>query len=302
MPKHESLQIIRLKSTFRVLKFSILGLVLSVFAVNFWSCGKANDVPAYLTIEPFTLQVNSAEGTSRHKMSDAWVFLNGENIGIFELPATIPVLDLGVQKVTFFPGIRQNGIKSATFVYPMCVQDTATLNFESGKTVTARPKTKYDRSAQFLYIEDFENAAHSVRFNEDLSNLTNFVSTEGGVEGRSAKLTLSRANNTVAARKASSFRIALPPQYQNLFLEFDHRSDANLGVGLMGYEDGTDKYGTIVKSVLFPRTTWTRTYLNLTNEAKTLKAKEMRVFFTTTLPDSLQTGDVWIDNLKLIVK
>ncbi|MFM2267344.1 MAG: hypothetical protein RL757_785 [Bacteroidota bacterium] len=273
-----------------------------LLAVIFLGCGKANEIPAYLDIQPFTLQVNSSEGTGRHRIVDAWVFAGDENLGIFELPATIPVLGTGSKKISIFPGIRQNGIKSSTFIYPMFTKDTTTLNLVPNQTFLLRPRTKYDRTAQFLYIEDFENPAHSMRFNEDLSGKTGFVSVLGGVEGRSGKLTLRRSDTTVAARKASSFRITLPAQYESFFLEFDHRSDVDFGVGILAYEDPTDKYVPFVKSIMFPRTDWTRTYINLTNEARTLKTRDFRVYFSTVLSDSLQTGDVWIDNLKILVK
>ena len=64
--------------------------VFTVFCLLLSSCVTENAVPAYLSIPNFTLTTTSAQGSAAQKITDAWVYVDGNLNGIFELPAKFP--------------------------------------------------------------------------------------------------------------------------------------------------------------------------------------------------------------------
>ena len=51
-------------------------------------------------------------------ITDAWVTMDGINLGVFELPAQIPILDEGEHNFRISPGIKENGMSATRMIYP----------------------------------------------------------------------------------------------------------------------------------------------------------------------------------------
>jgi len=76
-------------------------------------------IPAFIRIDTISLTSDYfTEGANTHNISDAWVYVNDQIIGAFELPALIPVLAKGTNKLEIRPGIKLNGISSTRAPYP----------------------------------------------------------------------------------------------------------------------------------------------------------------------------------------
>ena len=84
-----------------------IGLLLS-------ACVKNNPDPAWLEVTEWTLEANPAlngeEGQLTHKITDAWVYVDEQLIGIFEVPFKIPILKEGLASIRLYPTIRVNGV------------------------------------------------------------------------------------------------------------------------------------------------------------------------------------------------
>src|SRR5688500_13907587 len=76
------------------------------------------EIPSYLYIDKINLQTLAGEGTSKQDITDAWVYVQGQAIGVFELPARIPVLAEGNPEVWVYAGIKKDGISSTRVKYP----------------------------------------------------------------------------------------------------------------------------------------------------------------------------------------
>jgi hypothetical protein len=52
------------------------------------------EIPSFIQIDSFVMEDNvlADEGSLSHDIRDAWVFIDDEMIGIYELPARIPIL------------------------------------------------------------------------------------------------------------------------------------------------------------------------------------------------------------------
>ena len=74
-----------------------------LIGIIFNSCSKADyeaTVPAYISVPSITLTTDYAtQGSASSKITDAWVFVNDDLVGVYELPATFPVLKEGNQTV-----------------------------------------------------------------------------------------------------------------------------------------------------------------------------------------------------------
>ena len=97
-------------------------LVLSVFAVAFSYCRKfegSQTIPSYIHIDSITVNCDYfVYGANTSKITDAWVAIDDDIIGCFELPSTFPVLKKGPHKVSIYGGIKRDGISATRAPYP----------------------------------------------------------------------------------------------------------------------------------------------------------------------------------------
>ena len=86
--------------TCKSLRFSVLLLFSFVIVSLFLSCQKFEGdqtVPAYIRIDAISIKTNyEEEGAPSSNITDAWVYINEEAIGAYELPAVFPVLAKGL--------------------------------------------------------------------------------------------------------------------------------------------------------------------------------------------------------------
>ena len=92
-------------------KYTFLFAVVLLLTLGFISCRKfegSQKVPSYIHIE--SIEVDSLTdyfvyGANTHKITDAWVYVDDNLVGIYELPSTFPVLKKGQHKVAVRGGI-----------------------------------------------------------------------------------------------------------------------------------------------------------------------------------------------------
>ena len=285
--------------TFQVFKtWKVLLFLLVIIFFN--NCVKENAVPAYIYIPSFSLTTKGGEGTSSQKITDAWVYVDGQINGVFQMPVTLPIVEIGKHEISIFAGIRNNGTKSNTVIYPFLNAYTINLDLKAGIVETVRPTTTYVANAQFKLMEDFETG-NIFRVDRDGNTALRFATIDNGFEGKSGQIVLTKANKQM--EKASATKVELSNTAENIYLEMHYKTESELSVGIIGSDPTTNPSGTAsYKITLFPNTAWNKTYINLTNEAKELKMKEFQIVFRSLLPDSLNTSTILIDNIKLIQK
>ena len=272
--------------------------IISILSFN--SCVKENAVPAYLNITPFLLTTKAGEGSSAQKITDGWVYIDGVINGVFQLPVTIPVAELGKHEISIFPGIRNNGTRSNPIIYPFYNSYKITLDLKADKIDTIRPATTYIATTQFKIIDNFESGT-IFTIDRDGNSALRFTTTDNGFEGKSGQIILSKANPLM--EKASIIKTNLSDVADNIYLELHYKADVPLSVGLIGSDPSSNPNGTVsYKIVLSPNKEWNKTYLNFTNEVKDLRMKEFQIVFKSALPDSLNTATILLDNIKLIQK
>jgi hypothetical protein len=153
-------------------------------------------IPAYIYADTFTFTCDlTTQGYDSEKITDGWLYVNGELLGVYELPALIPLLASGNAEIVLLPGVKENGISVFSISYPF--YDAYEINeaLAEGVTDTLHPLTSYFTSGLHYVIDRFEiGNMFSPAINSDTS-FTAVTDAENVFEGlRSMQATLDGSN------------------------------------------------------------------------------------------------------------
>lgn len=270
-------------------------ILLLFLGVAFFSCKKQDleaDIPSYIYIDNFTFTTDYAiQGTNSHLFTDAWVYINDEQIGVFELPAKIPILKEGVFNVQVYPGIKENGISQRRSRYLFCEPYQEQILLEPNKLISINPSTKYLSSTQFSWLEDFESISLPFTYNSISDTLMNKTTTdvfEGGYSAR-AFMTPEMDFFECITPKLTN----LPSFGSTIFMELNFKTNQPVLVGL--YAD-TEQLGLFYLNVT---TEWRKIYLNFSEAFQSNpNASEYKIFFG--FQNDVGYPEFIIDNLKIV--
>jgi hypothetical protein len=271
------------------------------------SCSFLNQdepIPSYLHIESVGFKSSVNQGSSSQKITDIWVFRETEFLGMFPLPATIPLLLFGEQNLTLQAGIKENGIGSTPENYPFFNPMKISVKLKALERTRLNVETTYVPEAKFHFIENFEN--NSSFFSFAVSGLPeNRVlpfTGEGVYEGKySGRILLSKSTPAVTVGSNVKFKNTFNPG-QPVFLELDYKADAPCLVGIQFFEtENTTETGVVIPVAGFKESAvWNKIYFNLGNMLAARKSVFYRVMFLATLPEGKQNANILFDNIKLI--
>lgn len=264
-------------------------------------------VPAYLRIEPFEFTADFVtQGSDTHKITDAWVYVNDQLIGVYELPATVPVLLAGAQRLDISPGIKLNGISATRVPYPFYKSFVInSFNFIPDSVQAVKPKTSYQDNLHFAWMEDFEGVSNSLE-KTNSSDTTMLVtspanSPEAWISPYSSFSGMVKLDTTHKVFQAASFfSYVLPGKGRPVFLEFDYKCDQEFVVGLIAKTASNNLLLPLV--VVNKSDTWNKIYVNLgPNVTEYSTAEYFKVFFEAIL-SSQDKASLYFDNIKLIYR
>jgi hypothetical protein len=280
--------------------FAIFAALL-VLLTCFSSCDLINpdeEVPSYLEIKAFKLSTNYAtQGTASHKIKDAWVYVDNEFIGAYELPARFPVLKQGTHKISIGPGIFDNGIASTRVIYPFFKYYESDVTLLPNQTVTLDTlPVSYFSGKSYTWFEDFEGSGYSLdTLSASLADLS--VDTQNPFEGsRCLLMQVTSAKNVLECASINSY--AITPGAE-CYLELNYKCDQAFIMGIIAnLPGGTAKVGVISFN---PSNEWNKTYVNLRKTIGTYgTAINYNIWFRMDLADGAGVGNAWVDNLKLV--
>lgn len=119
-------------------------------------------VPAYIRIDTIGLVCDYyTYGANTHNFVDAWVYVDDDVKGCFELPAMVPILKQGKHKVSVYAGIAVNGIKDSRADYPFTAPAIYTdVQLTPDSVTTLVPMVSYwpnGDNFHVRWIEDFDS-------------------------------------------------------------------------------------------------------------------------------------------------
>ncbi len=286
-------------------------LPLFVFASLFYSCDKEDEqVPAYLHITKFSFTSKVSDfGLGTSEIISAKVFVNGQEIGNFELPATIPVLSSGKSIIEVFPNVKENGSISNQKYYKPYTSFRDTLFLTPKVIDTIVPTSTYRSNTNLVWMEDFEDQAISMvksGYNNSKDSIVAIPTNTSGVDqpftGSDYTGYVNITDDTLVIFERSTVNsFELPNLGTDVYVEMDIKTNVPVQVGIYA-----DNNITVIQSpVLVVNATdgkWKKIYVNLKSETGDLASGTKVRIFLGTYKESGDTVDkhIYIDNLKLL--
>lgn len=284
-------------------------LLLTFFGLFLFACNKFEgdqEVPAYLRIDTITFQTDYfLQGSNTHEITDAWVYVDDQLMGVYELPALFPLLLEGAHKLEIYPGIKLNGISSTRVPYPFYQPySVSEYKFYPDSIRTVKPSTSYRSTAVFAWKEDFENSGFTLE-NTSQSDTSIFRTEPNSPDALlsnfsafSGKVVLDKDHPTFDVASLSAYE--LPGLGAPVLLELDCRTDIPVLIGMFTTENS--QVVDIPLVYVNESDVWNKLYINLgPNISEHTSATEFKVYFSATLDDQ-ENATIFLDNIKLIYR
>ena len=267
------------------------------------ACRSFDEVPSYLSVPSVTLTTLPEQGEPTSKITDAWVSVNGKFMGVWELPARIPVLAEGTNRVTVVSAIKRNGTYDDRLRYPFFTSWEGNVDLNTRETASVAPSTTYASNTTFT-VEPFDavgtimDAADSgdtlLIFRPEVDpDLVRDGTPVGGVE-------LTSSNPIARVHTDLNLGASAGP----VFLEMDYSTDVELTVGVEYRQEGFDISEPVVKVV--PTTSngrtpaWNKIYIDLSTLFNTSGLSSRDIYIEGRLGPGGSSGLFLMDNLKLV--
>lgn len=278
--------------------------LLSILFLTATSCEKFSgdqSVPAYLSIDSIYLTTDYySQGTASQRITDAWVYVDDEFLGAFELPARLPVLKSGKHHIKIWPGIKKNGIAATRVSYEFYkpIEKDVTFTPDSALDVGVL-RTTYQSTALFVWQEDFEEV--SITLDTTSGSSAYIQRTAPGsaqtFEGNhSGMVVLDSIHDFFECQTHTEYNIPASAVY----LEMNFNTSNTMVVGLITY-GSTSLYQTPVIYLNPTNGQWKKVYIDLTNTLYAYTGMtSYRVYFSALKDSGLKEATLLFDNFKVL--
>lgn len=239
----------------------LLGL-LTIVTTSCSSFDKEEAVPAYLRIDSITFQRSSPlQGTESQNITEAWVFIDDQLQGIYDLPCEVPVLALGAHNLKIRGGILRNLNSDQRVDYPLWATYSQDVELSSNQTLVVNPVVGYFEDVT-TSEENFEDAGvQMVKSPNSDTTIFTTTRTDEVFEGNgSGKMVLTP--NQFRAVVETNKRLTLPRGVP-VFLELNFNTTADLRVGLVGRTNANGNTYNVIVGIKPTQGKWKKGYINL---------------------------------------
>jgi len=278
--------------------FSFLGLLIILGSCELFN--KPEEIPAYISLTTPILTTDlQTQGENTNAITDAWIYINDEPIGVLEFPAEFPVLTSGITNIKIFPGIKENGFEAIREIYPFYAAFQTDTILVEDSIISINPVFRYKSSAKFAWTEDFEGLKSdfdSTQFSLASVRQQNNIVKSGFQSG---VINLSPSNYFVEV--FSGVKMDLPGQGADVFFEIDFNSDVDFEVYLVSNNND----GTILRDrILYLAQSngiWKKVYINLADFISfNTNAESFQIGLRCNIEDATEEKTIYLDNLKVI--
>lgn len=273
------------------------------------SCKKNIDTtPSWITIDQFNLTTDlGTQGEATEGISDAWVYMDNQPVGVFELPCKIPIVAEGTHSFSIYAGIKNNGISATRKRYPFYTKWEGDLTLIKGDTVAVTPNITYHTGLTFSMLEDFEDSG--IDFIKQPISDTNMIFIEKAsnptiVEwgDRCGGIFLSGADSIYEG--ATALLMDLPKSAAEVYVEIDYMNTNGIALGVIA-QNASDvaKHGPLVlMNAQNPgEQVWKKIYIDLKDDVSSeLSATSFEIYLLSILDDGDEQGFVYVDNIKIV--
>lgn len=278
--------------------------LLILFPFVFGGC-KKDTTPSWLVINEVDFTTNEAtEGVNSHAIEDVWVYMDNQPIGVFDLPAKIPLLAEGEHDFIIYAGIRINGINATRTKYPFYKKFETTLNLTKEQETVIIPSFTYKSNTQFALLEDFEDVG--IDFYKDPYSDTNIVNITA-----TQYPTIVKYGNSCGAiylseidsicKIATSANLDLP-KVEDVYVEIDYmNSNSLLFSTIRENQAGSIEDPLVIMNPQEGELEWKKIYIDIKeNVSFDANATSYEIVLTSALDNNLSNGVVYLDNIKVL--
>ena len=273
--------------------------------VLFHSCHlfePTSGIPSYIKIDSigFTITNPALQGSSSHKITDAWVYVDQQLLGVYQLPISkIPILASGVHEIDIRAGIEINGIASTRGTYPFYNIYSQNVNLIADSIVTIKPAVTYFTGLNFPWMENFTSIGNSLTVAPGYTDSLGIINeSQGAFEGNSCQVFLLHNTSYFMITTLDSY--PLPTNGNEVYLEMNYKTNTTIGVGLLPTSSSQVFYPDTVLEIN-PNYSWNKIYVDLTSDAGVYpNVQYFKIFFGGVLDPGITNPEIYFDNFKLI--
>jgi hypothetical protein len=252
-------------------------------------------VPIYMAMDSVKVNVGTGQGVGSHNITDVWIEANADNVGAFELPCNVPVLQENDVRFVVNAGIKESGQSGVRVNYPFYTEDTFSIVGVRGERYKHKPAFRYVNSTQFSFVDDFD-------FGNGFGPTTN-LALVGSPEvdpvwggSRCMKFSVDAVDSAKEVACTTKYDL---PEGQEIWLELDYKAEVPFYVGFYGTFNGSSVTRVPV-AFIAQKDTWNKVYVKLSLAVGALRADTYNIYFEALRPYGSTGGSVYIDNVKLV--
>lgn len=279
------------------MKYYLRFIFITFSSFLFWSCNIINPVekkPTYIYIDSFQFEGNPNMGTSSHDITNVKVTFDNQTLGVFDLPANIPLIADKTGVLILTPGVSYSGLKDVQVPYDFYTIYTEDFTPSPGNTIAVHPTTGYYSDTSYnLLIEDFESS-NSIVLVTGSDSLYRTKDSSEVFEGKySGKVTVSSADYT---ELALSNTFTAPSE---TFLEINYKCTVPFLIGLQATSSTGGSDILMYLYGLKPSDEWKKAYIGLQDFIVNYPGLTYTLVIQVN-PDKASEGYALFDNLKVI--
>jgi hypothetical protein len=259
----------------------------------------AEPIPSYLQIDTMMLTTDYAtEGSASHKIKDAWVYVDNQLVGAYEMPCHFPLLITGEHYISIRGGILLNGINATHLQYPYYQFIDKKVTLKSGETAKLTGlTTTYLNNLTFALSEDFSGL---FSFEKSSSSPVGMIGEFDASQAMEGGYGVVKLDTGMYNFEVKSKEMVLPNNGTNVYLEMNYKNSASFVVALQA----TDPYGNVINNqiiTLNARAEWNKIYIELkpTMQA-TSTATRFRLLFGMQRSEASSKETFYFDNVKVV--
>jgi hypothetical protein len=250
-------------------------------------------IPTYIHVDSFKLKDSPI-----NNITAVWVYYNGAPVGIFDLPATFPVMAEGTGTLQLAPGIASDGQNSQMEPYPFYTFDTMALVAQPGHTINHIPTTTYYSAVKMDTISAF-TAGHT-NFSKWAGNVAiKAVNADSLVfeNGWSGAIFLNAVGDSSVDSSNNTF--AIPPG-QSAYIEFAYKTSIPFYLGLQAHAGILQTNPRFLVGVKPDNSKWQKFYFKVQPYASEYQATSYTLYIKAVLQPGQTSGRLLLDNIKLV--
>jgi len=300
----------------KLTRVSCLILLLpTLFAIS--SCSRFDPpvvVPAYGHIDSihFSVPADSAnkQGSASALIPYAWVYLDNNPVGTFELPCTFPMIaSNGMHNISIYPGIIPAGVNSPAGINPFYQFYSFNVNIQQGSTYKFKPTSSYYNWVKFPYMESFDESP----INGPPRYIINYHG--GGNLSAASDTTMMVINKKGLAYHVNSgmvivnathnYYIGMTWPWDSLptngstpvYMELNYRATAPFAIGLFESDTATQIQPAVI---VYPSSTWTKMYVVFQPTLAVYSIQAYNIYFSMSYVAGDGSDTLLLDNIKIL--